>query len=163
MWSSFGKQLDLSGKNFCNQNLSGMNLSGNRVELWKTNFSGATLTDTKLINSNLRESKLNRARMLGAYLQKSRLIDTEMTGIYLSEADLSEVVLIRVNKTENADFKGADFTGAIIINSDLSKVKGLELSQISKAKICDSIFPSELKIDLKRDCTDQNVKSWRLE
>lgn len=94
----------------------------------KINLKEAILTNANLIDSILTHSNLQEAHLEYALLQKASLIETNLIGAFLQGADLRDAFLI------GADLNKANLENADLRRTDIRKVKGLTLEQLSKVK-----------------------------
>jgi uncharacterized protein YjbI with pentapeptide repeats len=134
---------DLSAVNFCGARLRGADLSDANLtqadlrgaDLTGADLTGADLTDAALSTSDLSEACLSGADLNLADLRRARLIGADLSGAHLRDARLNGVDLTNANLREAdfsvADFSGANFSGAhlfetILVNTNLSEVKGLD-------------------------------------
>lgn len=152
--------------------------------LWSANFANADLSGATLELAQLNEAVLKEANLTGAdlsdailesaQLNRAILEDANLTGVDLAAADLSSVILTKANLTaadlSKADVTEADVTGAILteatltdanfaaailLGTDLSKVKNLTPEQLQGEQppyICHARLPQELEIEPERDC-----------
>ncbi|MDY6936948.1 MAG: pentapeptide repeat-containing protein [Cyanobacteriota bacterium] len=155
----FGYGYEVSRINLCDESLSEIDLSGNKIDLTEANLEEAYLAHANLSFSDLTDVNLQSSKLIAADLENILLIDTNMNDSILSDADLKNSKFIRTD-LQRVSFTNVDLEGAIFINSDLSEVKGLSDDQISLIKICGSKLPPQIKINPDRDCSDPQVISW---
>lgn len=132
--------MDLSEADLSGANLSEADLSGAR--LIAANLDKANLRDANLCGASLFDVILTGANLRGANLHKAD-ITADLRFANLSEADLSEAHLISSNLSE-ANLSGADLSDSemdytLMVDVDLSEVKGLETVKHSS--------PSSIGID----------------
>lgn len=160
----FGYRNQLRGINLCNQNLANINLKGANLSegnLKNSNLSGANLQNISLQDANLSEAYLVGADLTFAYLNKTILKEAK-----LEDANLRGVTLIS-NQLANVHIRGANMSGSHILNvnfldADLSNVDltdatieepiNLSAEQISKAKLCRTILPEDIRVNRDKDC-----------
>lgn len=126
---TIGQKENLEESDFCNDNLSGLNLS--HVELFKSNFRL-----TQLENTNFHDSSLAYANF-----QKANLRDADLSKASLHNADFSDASLQNVN-----------FQGSIIYRTKLTKAKGITDKQLETSLLCEAELPSQSKLNASRDC-----------
>ncbi len=109
-------------------------------DLSRSDLSHAYLHKANLSNTNLYKADLNRASLKEANLYKANLSEANLIQAYLFHVNLGETGLCKTNLSE-ADLRGADIRGAdlrsadlseatmggtVLIDVDLSAVKGLD-------------------------------------
>jgi len=109
--------IDLSGADLSNADLSDVNLSG--ADLSDVNLSSADLNHANLSEANLSSADLNHANLSevdfsGADLTMADLSSTDLRDANLHDANLSDT------KLNKANISGADLTGANLNSADLS-------------------------------------------
>ena len=109
--------IDLSGADLSNADLSDVNLSG--ADLSDVNLSSADLNHANLSEANLSSADLNHANLSevdfsGADLTMADLSSTDLRDANLRDANLSDT------KLNKATISGADLTGANLNSADLS-------------------------------------------
>ena len=142
------READLSRADLTKANLNGARLSGafakdanlSQANLLAANLRNANFSHASLNDANLMVANLERADLSGAHLGKTNFTKADLAGVSLRRADLSGAKLTRANLTSanllEAKFIDADLIGAIFsessvgmsvfVNSDLSRVMGLE-------------------------------------
>lgn len=124
--------LNLSGADFSKADLSEANLTG--AQLFKTNFSHASLGNTRLDNAEMTGADLNHANMekascrntgLGlAILHNARLFEADLSDATLTKTDLHETDLrcakLRNARLRESNLNKTDLTSADLYNADLS-------------------------------------------
>lgn len=121
-------EIDLTGADFAEANLSGFNLEENDLScanllmanLSKANLSKATLIDTNLLGTNFQMANLSEANLTDCHFYAANL-----SGANLNKASMGGTIL---NKTDlnNTDFTNAYIGGMIFSDVDLSKAKNIE-------------------------------------
>ena len=126
--------------------LSGCDLTG--ANLFKANLKGANLSDAILSRANFFEADLEGAHLERSVLKRARFVRTRLRGAHLDDANLEGAWFHTVDASdasfansnliksvwwkqdlenagylENADFTGADFTGAYVEDIDFSRAK----------------------------------------
>lgn len=129
-----------------------MHVKGVRVNLTKSILRGTTLSDVRLINSNFTDADLHKADMTGGDFTGS-----DFTKAKLRSADALGAIFVRAKftkaKLDHGDFTGADFTearfiytkfgdavvenanfsGADLSGADMIDITGLTQSQLDAA------------------------------
>lgn len=162
LWSDFlfvGK-LDLSNRSFCNQNLSGIDLSNNRANLDNADFSQADLTNGIFTNSDFLIVNFTDTKLIDTDFQNTLFTNSVLDQANFENANLNRAIFRTVN-LEKTSFNTQKLDGVIFINSDLSKLVNSDniYQTISSGsiKICCSKLPLEIAIDFQRDCQDSKV------
>jgi uncharacterized protein YjbI with pentapeptide repeats len=122
------EEVDLSGADLWEANLSGADLSG--ADLSRANLSGADLSRADLREAYLSGANLREANLREANLSRADLRETDLSGAYLSEADLFGANLFGANLRE-ANLSEADLSKAYLSKANLSKanLSGADLSR----------------------------------
>lgn len=153
----FGGNKNLSKLNLCYENLSGINLSANRVNvIANVNFSTADLSGADLNNSFIKDVNFKDTILVFANFQSSTLVRVDLRTPYIQGLNLKGAKLI-APKLQGTSFRGINLKNTIFIKSDLSKVRDMTEYQLSQSKFCGSILPSSVSIPLDRDCSDPEV------
>jgi uncharacterized protein YjbI with pentapeptide repeats len=135
-WSATEPRISLRGFDLAKSNLSGCKFVGANLEeasfkhskMWATNFSQANLRRADFRNSTIVGAKYVKSVALLADFSKA-VIKSRKDLDYEYLPDFSEATLVyskfRNTRLEgvsvvNADLKGADFTGATVLNCDFS-------------------------------------------
>jgi hypothetical protein len=121
--------------NLTNVAFVGINLTD--AKLNSVNFSQANLSEAKLARAqldfaNLSGANLAGAKLMGAQLRKANLRDANLRDAYLTHVDFSGASLV------GTDFSSAWMSRTLLIDLDMSKVRGLEAVR--------HIGPSEISI-----------------
>jgi uncharacterized protein YjbI with pentapeptide repeats len=126
------------------------------VNLEEATLTGAILTGAILTNSNLQNAILNKVNFTQAMLDSAKLKDaildnSNFEGAELEDANLENTVLNKVNFTQanlcDVNFDYADLEGTNLVDAiDLSE------EQLMKARICQTLLPSDFTINSNRDC-----------
>jgi uncharacterized protein YjbI with pentapeptide repeats len=107
-------------------------------DLSEVNLSMADLSEANLSEANLVRADLSKANLTGANLSIAKLVEADLRNSILHDANLSTANLIGADLTEAslfwANFRGANFSRAvlgftILVDNDLSDVKGLDSVQ----------------------------------
>jgi uncharacterized protein YjbI with pentapeptide repeats len=118
-------------RNFANQDLSGIDLSGS--SLYQVNLSASNLNQSNLVAANLRKASLIRTNFCGADLGSTNFTDAILFSTNLRDANLRNACLfgsdLRVADFQNADLQDADLFGA-----DLNNALNLTANQIKSAR-----------------------------
>lgn len=104
------QNIDLSGANLSQTICIGTNLEG-------ANLSGANLTGALLSGTKLQNAKLKNANLMGAELDRTQLV-----GADLSEAILHEALLVWTNLSE-ANMSNVDLTNSVMIQVTTGNTK----------------------------------------
>jgi len=122
LWEANLKKTYLKSSNLKGAELSFADLSG-------ADLSGANLTEVDLSGANLRGATLNGANGWGGLLKGADLTDADLSDADFSDANFSQARFERTRLINTvmgkADLSGAAFSGVIIGNVDLRRVKGL--------------------------------------
>ncbi len=119
-------RLDLSKTDISGALLTEANLQG--ATLSKANLQGAYLKDAKLQGADLTEANLQGAKLWGAELQKAKLRGTKLERAVLNGAELQGAILDGANlkyaylwyiKLQEAQLKLTNLEGAILKEADL--------------------------------------------
>jgi uncharacterized protein YjbI with pentapeptide repeats len=156
---------DLSGTYLIGANLSLVNLSG--AVLRGTNLNGAILVGAHLIGANLIDENLNkailstadlsRALLWNANLSYAGLRHTNLSNAQLDGADLSYAELHDANLT-SATLINAKFIATQFIGANLSGANHLTVEQLTTAKLCKTILPEKIALNLKnQDCKELGI------
>lgn len=136
---------DLRGLDLSREDLSFRNLQ-------QLDFTGATMTETRLTGAVLDQAVLRGVRLTGAQLDQASLVGTDLRGADMTEAQLTSANL------QNADLRGArlhrahldqasliranlgraDLTGARLARTDLTGARG-EGSRWTRAALLDVV------------------------
>jgi hypothetical protein len=95
------------------------------ANLYGAQLIGANLRGAELGNAELSEADLSEADLSGANLGGAQLIGTHLRGANLRGADLRGAELILADLSE-ADLSHARVGATLLVNIDLSEVRGLE-------------------------------------
>ena len=134
---------DLSQANLINTDLSDailiraklMATTLSNSNLTKANLSGAKLVNSTLMVTDLTEADLSGADLSGANLTQSNLMrvfasGANFTNTKLNQANLHKAIIIGTNffsaDLTDSDFSEAEMGFTLLVNNDLSVVKGLE-------------------------------------
>jgi len=153
-------------KNFCQEDLSGIDLSNYQIKLDSANFSGAELQSvtfrqgTNFEKVDFENTDFNLADLEKAVFTNSTLDGAEMTNTNLTKAKFIDT------KLTSTSFQGATLDGAIFIRSNLSYSINITEDIVNKInsgdiKICESELPLNIKVDPNRDCEDKTVIIWK--
>lgn len=134
-----GPQLDaadLTSANLVGARLSMANLVGarlDRAKLARAWLDGANLTEASLDEADLTEARLDGANLTRTILRKANLTNADLaeavlTYVNLAGADLTGASLL------DADVTRANFTGATLLGTDLSSVRGLDIDRVEGAR-----------------------------
>src|SRR5438876_9225455 len=128
---------DLTSINFKNAVLTGSNLlqstltKANLVEanlsyalLFEANLETANLTRSDLMGADLAFSKLKEANLSQSVLRHANLTGCDLSGGILRKADLMYTVICSASLI-GVDVTSASFLETIIVDTDLTKAKGL--------------------------------------
>jgi uncharacterized protein YjbI with pentapeptide repeats len=142
----------ISGGKFVNSNLSDCDFSyvnkefngtHERNEFAKADLRGAIFHKAVLVKSDFSNARMGEANLTNAQLSNSNMSGANLVGANMSEADLTSADLSDVN------LSGATLNNTIISGADLRTAKGLNVSQIKKAKdYKDAKYSSEFKAKL---------------
>ncbi len=114
---------DLTWADLSLADLTDTNFSG--AKLTYANLSGAHLISANLKKANLTNANLSETNLTGVVLNEADLTRANVTGANLLKADLSSVNLSYANLS-GANFSKVIMTNNILVNTNLSHVKGLE-------------------------------------
>jgi hypothetical protein len=121
-------EANLSLATLCGAKLNGARLSD--ADLNGADLRRADLTHANLSRAKLSEAVLSAAKLSGAKLGEADLFRADLSGADLSGADLSgadlSLATLCVAKLSKADLSEAHFGSTVLVNTDLSEVKGLE-------------------------------------
>jgi uncharacterized protein YjbI with pentapeptide repeats len=150
------------------------------ISLASSNLRGADLSDTDIRGEKRREAVFREgkvslaeinvaylfgldifgANLRGADLRMADLSGANLSGAYLGGANLSRADL-RGADIFGTDLRGADLRGANLSAANLSgaNLSGANLSEedLSRAKLCKTILPSSVKLNLNRDCKELKI------
>ncbi len=110
----------LSGANFCDRDFRGLSLKW--ATLTNAKLIRSNLSSANLIGADLNEADLTRAILTDADLRQSELINANLNGADLEGANLRE-----------ANLYGTILDSANVRGADLRKVKGLKCEGLHKA------------------------------
>jgi hypothetical protein len=119
---------DLHGANLSEADLRRADLRGadlRGADLRKADLSEADLGEADLSSANLSGANLGEARLIGANLIRASLNEADLSGANLNGAGLSGAHLIG-SSLSGANLTGAEIGYTLFVNTDLSKVLGLE-------------------------------------
>lgn len=150
--------LDFSGANFQNSNLSGLNF-------FRSNFTGAYLGNADLHQINLAGSDLVRVNASGADISQANLAETNWESAYLKDINLSESLLMSANfedanlqgaKLNNANLKETQWMDANLFGVNLVEAN-LENADLSRANLAHSaLYDTNLRnANLRGACFDE--------
>jgi uncharacterized protein YjbI with pentapeptide repeats len=105
-------KVELMEATFHNTNLS--NTSLNEAIFLETDFSGADFSGADLTGSNFLKPKLDRVNFTGAKAESVNFIEASCEKAVFKDADLTNARF-----PQNANFKGADFSGAVLDSANL--------------------------------------------
>ncbi|MBP0010716.1 MULTISPECIES: pentapeptide repeat-containing protein [unclassified Roseofilum] len=163
LWSNFGDILDSSNMSFCNQNLSGIDLSNNRLDWRNTSFSQADLSKSIFADSTFTQVTFNQTKLMDADLRNTVFENSSLDQANFENANLNQAIFKYVT-LEKTSFNTQKLGGAIFINSDLSKLadpnKIYGNLSSGNIKVCCSKLPLELGIEFDRDCQDSRVSLY---
>ncbi|MGB3205068.1 MAG: pentapeptide repeat-containing protein [Crinalium sp.] len=160
----FGYKNQLRGINLCNQNLANINLKGTNLSegnLKNSNLSGANLQNTSLEDTNLSKAYLVGADLTFAYLNKTilkeaNLEDANLTGVTLIHNQLANVYIRGANMSKsnilNVNFLDADLSNVDLTDANIEEPINLSVEQISKAKLCRTILPENIRVNRDKNC-----------
>jgi uncharacterized protein YjbI with pentapeptide repeats len=172
-----GPEVDLSGADLHDKDLSSINLTGSKLDdcdLSGADFSGSNLTDSLIENSDLTDTNFDSATLTG--VETSNLSGQPMNlpsgyetrygfilgpGVKLYDASLNDLDFSQLNLS-GAQLTGVDALGTNFSNSNLSGVmfwygifNGADFSSaimsgsnIDHAEFTDSLFDNALAVDL---------------
>jgi uncharacterized protein YjbI with pentapeptide repeats len=126
----------LDGTNFHDSELGEADLSN--ASCVGANFDEAGLTETILIRTNLRQAKFQNSHLVGVDLHGSDLRFAKLKDANLSDSRLLDASFNGADLT-NVDFSRALMGGTVLVNIDLSEVRGLDSVR--------HVGPSSLGID----------------
>lgn len=113
-----------------------------RADLHKTDLSGANLSLADLSGADLYKANLSSAALIGAVLHNANLSSADLKGADLNHADMNGADLNNANlssadlsytELRNANLSSADLTGADLSGADLT---GLKVIQAQLDKTC---------------------------
>jgi hypothetical protein len=141
-WRTYHREISLD---LVEADLRGASLVG--ADLRMADLSGASL-----VGADLRMAGLSGASLIGADLGEANLNGADLFAAKLSKADLRGAMLINTN-LRGADLRGADLSDStmwltLVVNVDLSGVKGLETVKHSGPSSIgiDTIYRSKAEI-----------------
>jgi len=114
-------KVELMEASFDNTNLSNTNLT--ETIFLKTDFSGADFSGADLTEANFIKPKLDGVNFSGAKAQSVNFIEASCEKAVFKDADLTNARF-----PQNANFKGADFSGAVLDNANLMEADLTEAS-----------------------------------
>jgi len=143
--------VDLSGKDLTGTILTGADLTG--TNLTNVNLSGKDLTGTILTGADLSYTSLPND-LSGHDFRSTKFYGTDLTGRNFSESDMSFAIF------DNADLTEANFSGAVILDSDFTKIKNKSLAgaNLSEASFAHSDL-SGISLD---GATLQATNLWKV-
>lgn len=129
-----------------------------KIDPCKANLSEAELRWADLCGADLNEAKLGGANLSYARLLKANLREADLGGAVLRGASLDSTDL------ENADFTNAHWGESLLVDVDLSTVKGLDKGNHGSPSTIgmDTLFKSKgiIPIDFLRQC---GLQPWEIE
>ncbi|MEM6434069.1 MAG: pentapeptide repeat-containing protein [Cyanobacteria bacterium P01_D01_bin.115] len=165
-----GNCVSLSKYDLVGYDLRDANLEG--ADLLRANLSGADLTRANLSGANLDGANLHTATLRFANLRNTtlfsaNLVGTDLRGVNLSDADLGLATIIDVDfgtrdltvipppSFQPTILSNVDFTGAVVLGTNLSQTEGLRGAQFNLVKLCNAPLPSGANITggKDRDCS----------
>lgn len=123
------------GESFADQDMSGLNLSGIRLD--KINLQGAILSGVNFKNTDLSGAILEEAN-----LEKADLSTANLSGANIKDADLTEAKLIGADLTE-ALLEGALFEKTEMHRAILDRVKA-ENAIFSESNLTETLFRNSI-------------------
>lgn len=124
-----GQKKHLEKANFCDENLSGLNLSE------------ATLFRADFRLSQLENTNFHKAFLVKTNFQSANLKDANFSKASLEDADFSE-----------ASLENANFQGSLLYKTKLSTAKEITDEQLEKSLLCNTELPKKSRLNPKRDC-----------
>ncbi len=122
---------DLSRASLQGAELAGCDLTG--ADLPAADLYGADLTGARLAGADLELAILAEARLPRADLREAVLEDADLRGTDLRGADLrgSRLILAQIGgaRLHDADLAGALFGSTVLVDLDLSRVRGLDAAR----------------------------------
>jgi len=138
-WTAYSDiSYDLSGADLRKANLSGAILKGVNLRgafLTEANLQKADLGDAILTEASLAQATLSEAELYRTDLSRSDLYMANLTYARLARANLDEarvvdadfsLAVLREISLVRTDFAGAEFCYTVLMDTDLSKAKGLD-------------------------------------
>ena len=154
-------------------NLKGANLGYailRNADLSNTNIEGAILDNASLSNAILKRAILKNAKLTGSDMRNSDMTDTKLNNAEIEDVIFKNAILnnadfrqANIQGTDlskaimkNADFRGANLDGALFDNADIENLNlcgvdlryssGLNMEQLSRAKIDNNTqFPKDIE------------------
>lgn len=162
------REANLSFADFRFANLRKANLGGANLLYAKLSF--ADLTYAKLSLADLRQADLRQAHLYDVDLSFADLTSAKLSSAdlayakldftdYFCDVDLRQAHLYKAKFSFvdlcNADLHNADLQNAILLNTNLSKTKGLTHPQLEGKEpplLCNAILPAGINLNSNRDC-----------
>lgn len=137
-----------------------------RAYLWDANLGGAYLLAANLEDAYLGEANLEGADLSSVNLEGAVLWDANLEDAYLSYANLEDAELGDANLEGAvllyANLKGAvlwyaNLEGAVLSYVNLEGAEGLDVEQVTQAKLCRTKLPSDIDLPPNRDCAELGI------
>lgn len=134
-----------------------------RVNLSRTNLSGANLETINLSGADLSQSILARARLKGSILQDANLSYADLSEADLAGADLSGANLSGAKLT-HANLDGTNLRKADLRGVNLKDARGVDWPGLVQAFLDErTVVPSELEGDSLFQYLEQHIYSNRID
>ena len=103
-----------------------------------SNFSGATLTDARMDQSNFKRANFSNADLTGVNLWRSNITGANFTGANIKDTALMNAVGFTLSQLySTANYQAKDLSGTILSEQDLrgADFRGVDLSEASMALV----------------------------